>query len=118
MKELLNSIAILLQKILFCKFINKKTIFRYNKRCVNKAKSISAQLSVNVVAAAVIDTDADVDTDDATDSTVADFAFAATFATFTNFAKFPSFATLVTFDTFATFASFADGDHDVLSHLH
>ena len=84
----------------------------------NKAKSIGAQLSVNVVAAAVIDTDADVDTDDATDSTVADFAFAATFATFTNFAKFPSFATLVTFDTFATFVSFADGDHDVLSHLH
>ena len=81
----------------------------------NKAKSIGAQLSVNVVAAAVIDTDADVDTDDATDSTVADFAFAATF---TNFAKFPSFATLVTFDTFATFAFFADGDHDVLSHLH
>ena len=91
--------------------IRKKSLKPY----FNKAKSIGAQLSVNVVAAAVIDTDADVDTDDATDSTVADFAFAATF---TNFAKFPSFATLVTFDTFATFAFFADGDHDVLSHLH
>ena len=92
-----------------------KKWFSYLYTISNKAKSISAQLSVNVVAAAVIDTDADVDTDDATDSTVADFAFAATF---TNFAKFPSFATLVTFDTFATFAFFADGDHDVLSHLH
>ena len=87
----------------------------YGKAFKNKAKSIGAQLSVNVVAAAVIDTVADVDTDDGTDSTVSDFAFAATF---TNFAKFPSFATLITFDTFATFAFFADGDHDVLSHLH
>ena len=81
-------------------------MFHFLKQNKNKAKSIGAQLSVNVIAAAVIDTDADVDTDDATDSTVADFEFAATF---TNFAKFPSFA---------TFAFFADGDHNVLSHLH
>ena len=66
----------------------------------NKPKFISAQLSVNVVALAVIDTDADVDADVATDSTIA------------------AFATFDTVATLASFASFADGDPDVGSHLH
>ena len=74
-----------------------------NQSRINKPKFIGAQLSVNVVALAVIDTDADVDADVATDSTIA------------------AFATFDTFDTVATlasFASFADGDPDVGSHLH
>ena len=69
----------------------------------NKPKFIGAQLSVNVVALAVIDTDADVDADVATDSTIAAFA---------------TFDTVATLASFASFASFADGDPDVGSHLH
>ena len=60
-------------------------------------------------------TDADVHTDDATGSTVADFAFAATF---TNFAKFPSFATLVTFEDILHPPEVPDDDLDGWGHLH
>ena len=48
----------------------------------NKPKFFSAQLSVNVVAVAVIEHDADADAHDATYSTAANFEYAATFATF------------------------------------
>ena len=95
----------------------------------NKPKFIRAQLSLNVVAVSVIDTDADADANNSTDYTAAtaatfasDYSFPAfatftTFDTFASFAYFATFATFVTFSTFDTFASFANGDHDVWSHL-
>ena len=70
---------------------------------INKPKFFGAQLSVNVVALAVIDTDADVDAD---------------FATYSTIAAFATFDTVATLASFASFASFADGDPDVGSHLH
>ena len=72
---------------------------------LNKPKFIGAQLSVNIVAVAVIDTD--IEADDATNYNAATFASAPSFATSATFDTFATFATLATLATFDTFAAFA-----------